>query len=95
MSEKTEDWFTEKCRDPEFVKAYLAEQQEMYKDDLRAAVAAERERCAEVNEFSVVCPWCKADIGYECVIDSRLPCDKLCHWERWRAAIRKEPDARS
>jgi nucleoside diphosphate kinase len=44
--ERTEDWFTENCRDPEFVKAYLAEQQEMYDDDLRSAVAAQKEKDA-------------------------------------------------
>ncbi len=40
---ETEDWFTEKCRDPEFVKAYLEEQRKMHVDDLRIV---ERERDA-------------------------------------------------
>ena len=43
MTDQTadEDWFTEKCRDPEFVKAFLEEQREMYADDLRVAVKDE------------------------------------------------------
>ncbi len=48
MEPETEDWFTEKCRDPEFVKAYLEEQRKMGADDLRDAVEAETERIVRV-----------------------------------------------
>ena len=51
---ETEDWFTEKCRDPEFVKAYLEEQRKIqrkvYANDLRDAIAEVKERFARVAE---------------------------------------------
>ena len=49
-----EDWFTQKCRDPEFVKGFLEEQQKMHADDLRDAVAAENEGCAQLIECTPV-----------------------------------------
>ena len=44
---ETEDWFTKKCRDPEFVKAYLEELRKDYAEDIRDAGEAMQERCAE------------------------------------------------
>lgn len=91
--ERTEDWFTEKCRDPEFVKAYLAEQQKMYDDDLRSAVAAQKEKDASVDPDTIVdCPDCGAKIGNECTDTDPdswgyFP-GGASHDDRWRAAIR-------
>ena len=44
---ETEDWFTQKCRDPEFVKAYLEEQRKEAAEDLRVAVEDRQEWSAK------------------------------------------------
>lgn len=89
---ETEDWFTEKCREPEFVKAYLEEQRTMAADDLRDAVKVEQERCAKVDYEAVECPFrdCGSEAGFACMEEhstgERIECPT--HPERCRAAIR-------
>ncbi|KKN92370.1 hypothetical protein LCGC14_0208610 [marine sediment metagenome] len=48
----------------------------------RLAVAAETERAASVNSWSVECPTCNKGVGYACYGNGD-------HDTRWRAAIRK------
>jgi hypothetical protein len=60
---------------------------------LRAAVAAERERCAEVDPLSVRCPFplCQSKVGEPCWNgDANYPEDGI-HFSRFAAALRKEP----
>ena len=52
-------------------------------DEIRAAVAAERERCARIDPYSVPCPVCKEE-GDPCIYVNPHP-------ERIAAAIREEP----
>lgn len=57
-------------------------------DEIRAAEAAERERCAEIHPLSVDCDCgAKAPDGW-CRDAENRTC--LPHYSRWRAAIRKE-----
>lgn len=51
------DWVDKKLDDPEFRKAFLSELAGQHEDDLRSAVAAERERCKRA-----ICEHCAADI---------------------------------
>jgi len=57
---------------------------------LRAAVAAETERCARVDPQGIDCPICDAEAGWGCEPTSRFK--GASHSLRWRAAIRKEPE---
>jgi len=88
--ERNEDWFTGLCRDPESVKAYLAEQKETHDNDLRSAVSAETERCASVDPASVLCPLegCDAAPLDNCTnpFDGAL---SPFHAGGWRDAIRE------
>ena len=91
--EITEDWLTIKMRDPAFVKGFIDEMSEMHKDEIRAAVKAERERCAmlagwEVRAVSCNTPDCLAPPGKACRPDGQ----GRSHANRWRAAIRQKPD---
>ena len=61
---------------------------------IRAAVAAQKERCAEVNPEIVSCPLkgCIGSVGQRCTVTgSRAPVLPLSgfHTLRWRAAIRR------
>jgi hypothetical protein len=61
--------------------------------EIRAAVAAERERCAEVDPLSVRCPFplCQSKVGEPCWNgDANYPEDGI-HFSRFAAAIRKDP----
>ena len=61
---------------------------------IRAAVAAERERAAIVDQNSVKCPYCSAEPSEPCKgLLSGLPLSDGTHASRWRAAIRRGPDA--
>lgn len=97
MSEVTEDWLTVKMRDPAFVKGFIDELDREHKDDLQAAVAAERERAANTDPWLVGCTKtdCLRGPGAACCIwvSSRSePMYDAFHSERWRAAIRKPPE---
>ena len=62
-------------------------------NEFRAFIAAERERCVNKNPAAIPCPKksCAADIGMPCE-DEHNKFFIPCHPERWRAAIRAEPD---
>ena len=93
MSEttETEDWFTEKCRDPEFVKAYLEEQRIVHADDLRTAVEAERGRCAKFDPLAAQCTQCEAVVGMPCHANLWGKDNPQICADRIRAAIRQNP----
>jgi hypothetical protein len=57
----------------------------------KIVVAAERERCAEVDSTVIACPTCKCVPGEFCLA-TQGGVILLCHHERWRAAIRKGAD---
>lgn len=45
-----EDWFAQKWRDAEFVKAYVKQLRRMHADDLHVVAADERERAAKIAD---------------------------------------------
>ena len=64
--------------------------------EIRAAVAAETERCAKDPEMLVSCTDCGAQVGSGCVDtdpDGMGDFIHASHDVRWEAAIRAEPDA--
>ncbi len=85
---ESEDWLTEKCRDPEFVKAVLEEQRVMAVDDLRSAIADETERCAGIDPLLIACGFCHAKIGLPCWDEVNKHPSAGIHYTRFAAAIR-------
>jgi hypothetical protein len=59
-------------------------------DEIRSAVAAERERCAERPD-KVKCPYCWAGPHNCCKGYRAFGNIPQWHTERWRTAIRKDP----
>jgi hypothetical protein len=71
-------------REPDGYDAALAEHAA---DEIRAAVWAEREACAEVDPTGIVCVACGCAVDEFCFkTDDGIWL--FCHHERWRAAIR-------
>ena len=65
------DWVDKKLDDPEFRKAFLEEQARLHREDIRAAVADERERLRRVDPTSVSCKYCGVVRGEGCIESER------------------------
>jgi hypothetical protein len=62
-------------------------------DQIRAAVEAEREGCAEVDPTGIVCVACGCAVDEFCFkTDDGIWL--FCHHERWRAAIRARGESK-
>lgn len=68
------------------LSAKLTELFYQIEDEIRAAVEAERERCAATDPYKIECPLCKARAGYACINSD------TAHPARWVAAIRGQED---
>ena len=57
---------------------------------IRAAVEAQKERCAKVDPIDHRCQWCEAKSGHQCIRANGLSLTNTPHEARWRAAIRAQ-----